>query len=541
MLSKPTHWDELWGADGTICDYQIVIGSEVYTGEDDIEDRSLILDKNVFTAKKPVGNTPCFTMECCLRQHDTPIPRGAILQLQMRLKNKTVATEWINYGEYKIHNRQEYTDGWVKLTCRDRMQMANQSYIQPGDTVTDDTWPKSMKWFMETTVSRIGVTLDPRTEIQEGDDWMIPLPLGMTIRAVWSNIAAAHGGNFIITPQQTLLLTHPKFTSDTTAWVPVDDNVEDLVYDVNGAYISQLTLKYNQLEFSAGEPGDNNLVVECQYLSQGAANYALDQLSDILYLPGEATGVVFNPLAEIQDTYGFGSTPVIWSRLTTVCGITQLSDGGAEAMAEPASEYGFEDTIYNSLVAKINGVSARIDDVAEEALSELTQESIFNKLTNNGEAQGFFIQGGQIYINASYLASGTIQASMIKSGILESKDGSFSLNLDTGQITMRGAVTQDDLDALREGGIEKLVTPVMKYSFSDEGLQIQKPGEEIKNMIDNTGMEVSRSGSTMLRADKDGVIATDVKVNNFLHMGAHSRFEDYSDGTDTQRTGCFAI
>ena len=121
MLTKPEYWDELWGADGTRCSYQILNGSEVYTGDDDIEEESLILDKSVFTAAKPIGNTPCFTMECCLRQKEADIPKGAWLELQIRLQNSTRATDWVSLGKFKVNKRVKYPDGWVKLTCRDRM------------------------------------------------------------------------------------------------------------------------------------------------------------------------------------------------------------------------------------------------------------------------------------------------------------------------------------------------------------------------------------------------------------------------------------
>ena len=79
----------------------------------------------------------------------------------------------------------------------------------------------------------------------------------------------------------------------------------------------------------------------------------------------------------------------------------------------------------------------------------------------------------------------------------------------------------------------------MGYTFDDEGLKIKKPGGAIENKLDDEGMEVSRSGETMLRADKDGVLATDVTVRNYLVVGNHARFENYSNGTDSNRTACF--
>lgn len=48
-----------------------------------------------------------------------------------------------------------------------------------------------------------------------------------------------------------------------------------------------------------------------------------------------------------------------------------------------------------------------ISDVAPEVA--LNQTNVFNALTNNGAAQGMFIQNGQLYINATYLRTGIIQ------------------------------------------------------------------------------------------------------------------------------------
>lgn len=540
MLTKPTNWDTLWGADGTRCDYQIIIGDDIYTGEDDIENDSLKINKPVFSANKPIGNTPCFTMECCLRQKESSITKGALLELQMRLINKTQYTSWVSLGQFKIYSRVEYEDGWVKLSCRDKMQMANQSYIT-DEVVEDDAWPKPMKTIMEDSVGRIGLTLDPNTVIQEGDAWVVPTPIGLSIRAVWSYIAAAHGGNFIITPNQTLLLVTPKATPDTDSQIPVElsSNGYELLGDV--ARVDQVTLTVNQLGIAYGDSGDNDISIECLYASSDAAIYAKTQLTGDLYYPVKVSDMLFDPLAEVQDTYSIEGLPVVWSDLTITCGIVPLADGKAEAMSEQANEYGFEDTPLNSLRTQMSDVDQKVDAAVDGALSKLDQETVFNALTDNGTAQGIFIQDGQIYINAAYLAAGTMAADLIKTGILQSADGSFVLNLDTGEFTISGMASKSDLDTLKQDGVDRIVTPVMKYSMSDDGLHIQKPGEEIGNSVDHEGMVVKRSQETMLRADKDGVIATDVTVRNFLHLGENTRFEDYDNGTDSNRTACFII
>lgn len=71
--------------------------------------------------------------------------------------------------------------------------------------------------------------------------------------------------------------------------------------------------------------------------------------------------------------------------------------------------------------------TAPICDSSWEAVNmldaKLNQTEVFNRLTNNGALQGLYMQDDQLYINASYLAT----------GILASKDGStFFLDLDKG-------------------------------------------------------------------------------------------------------------
>lgn len=538
MLTKPSYWDNLWGADGTRCCYQILIGSHIYTGDDDIEEESLILDKSVFTAAKPIGNTPCFTMECCLRQKEADIPKGAWLELQIRLQNSTRATDWVSLGKFKVNKRVKYPDGWVKLSCRDRMQMANQLFIK-DESVDVTTWPKPMNEVMSMSLDIMGITLDPSTTINEGEGWMVSLPLGLSIRTIWSSIAAAHGGNFIITPQDTLKLIRPRVAEEADLEAELSEEGFELLGDP--ATIDRLTLSTNELHLMAGNSGDNNIDVDCLYASAEAALYAKSQLEGFLYTPVKCSSMVFDPLAEVYDTFLVNGVLTTWSQLTVKCGIVPLADGIADTSAEPASEYGFEDTPLNEIKSQIKAVSESIDAADKDALEKVTQEELFNKLTNNGTAQGLFFLNGQIYINAAYLAAGTLKADLIKSGILQSTDGSFYLNLDTGELTVTDMATKSDLQSLKQEGVEKIVTPVMKYTMSDDGLRIRKPGEEIGNKMDHTGMEVSKGSETMLRADKDGVVATDVTVRNFLNMGDNSRFEDYNNGTDSARTGCFAM
>lgn len=74
------------------------------------------------------------------------------------------------------------------------------------------------------------------------------------------------------------------------------------------------------------------------------------------------------------------------------------------------------------------------DEVIDAVDKKLTQEDIFNRLTNNGASQGMFIEDGNVYFNATYIKSGEINSDLIKTGKISSKDGSVYFDLDNSEI-----------------------------------------------------------------------------------------------------------
>ena len=57
-------------------------------------------------------------------------------------------------------------------------------------------------------------------------------------------------------------------------------------------------------------------------------------------------------------------------------------------------------------------------EVTRELDESLNQESIFNRLTNNGEVQGLILYNGKVYLNAEYIQTGTLVANLLMAGIL---------------------------------------------------------------------------------------------------------------------------
>lgn len=75
------------------------------------------------------------------------------------------------------------------------------------------------------------------------------------------------------------------------------------------------------------------------------------------------------------------------------------------------------------------------------------------------------------------------------------------------------------------------------YTFSEKGLLIRQSGESVQSRLSHEGLEVTRYGQTLLRADHEGVKAVDVTVGNYLILGTHCRLEDYPGS----RTACYFI
>lgn len=140
------------------------------------------------------------------------------------------------------------------------------------------------------------------------------------------------------------------------------------------------------------------------------------------------------------------------------------------------------------------------------------------------------------------------------------------LELDLGGIRAQTQSQQTEADALRtqltalEQTAEKMSATVRSITengasrvenafgltIDGSAVEIRRSGSDMANRLDEQGMYIVRgagtgSETTMLRADANGVLATDVSVRNYLRIGDHARFEDYTDGADHRRTACYYI
>lgn len=79
-----------------------------------------------------------------------------------------------------------------------------------------------------------------------------------------------------------------------------------------------------------------------------------------------------------------------------------------------------------SLAAATTVGGSTVDSIAQNKANSavstfdnsLNQQSVFNRLTNNGQTQGIYLKDGKLYINATYIDTGTLLANIIKGGTL---------------------------------------------------------------------------------------------------------------------------
>lgn len=109
---------------------------------------------------------------------------------------------------------------------------------------------------------------------------------------------------------------------------------------------------------------------------------------------------------------------------------------GARTVSDLEQRYLFERRF--SEILGVANDAQRLASEAKKSYDGLSHEQIFNLLTNSGTWQGMYEEGGNVYINASYIKSGEFDAALIKAGILQSVDGeTFKLNLNEGTLCLK--------------------------------------------------------------------------------------------------------
>ena len=128
----------------------------------------------------------------------------------------------------------------------------------------------------------------------------------------------------------------------------------------------------------------------------------------------------------------------------------------------------------------------------------------------------------------------TVVDGKIKSSVGEIDDKLTQVIQEKDSLTIRVQTLEESTEADK-------VTTSMGYTFNNDGLNIYRENHEITNLLNHEGMQITRDDEVVLAANADGVNALNLSARQYLIVGANTRFEDYSNGTDSKRTACFFI
>ncbi len=337
MQNRPENWAAVFAVPH-ITEYRFLINGIEYR-EKDIQGTPAI--------ERPLMQEPCIG-RCCtgmltlvIRQHENEtIPKAAPVHAFCRLKARVgeAVTDWVDQGRYWI-SRRSASGGLTTLTCRDGMMLAGRTYLDKTQFIE---WPVAMTEVFAEIVELMGVEVDERTHINSGAAYKVDYPNDDVLMSeVLSGIAAAHGGNFVMTASGKLrLIPYPDTQAPVQNIGQTYSHIKPL--STGRTAISRVTLTDSaNNQFTYGDDSGFELAAQCEYATQGivermCTGYRLENMvlhmaegemesgrvtltdgstlqngtitltgASIIgrsFIPYELTGAYLDPLVEVGDT-----------------------------------------------------------------------------------------------------------------------------------------------------------------------------------------------------------------------------------------------
>ena len=331
MQSVSTTWRTLWASGTASLEAKAVIGGVEY-GQLPV---APVITRRAMQDSLAVGNAVSATCALSVRT-DAAIPRAAAVRVLMRLTDGTTRSEWRPAGTFFIARRTANpVTGVVALECYDALLKANAVWT-PGE----GGWPRAMGDVAAALAALMGVELDGRTALNTGADYVIDEPPeGTTVREVLGEIAAANGGNWVVTPENRLRLLPLVSPEDVTAAgggaVAVAAVLEGIDIGRETA-VTGVRCEGDGLTTLTGD--DTGAVIDVRMVPALAAGLA-ERLIGVRYLPFGLTGAVYDPAAELGDRVDYGGVSRVLFDETATLSPAFRGSLSAPEPAETADEY----------------------------------------------------------------------------------------------------------------------------------------------------------------------------------------------------------
>ena len=255
-----------------------------------------------------VGNAYSSYCKITVMEASSNWPRMAQFTVRVRLSNADGRrkSDWLDMGTFYTDERSEDTYGNLSITGYDRMLMTEQYWTDkiPEHQMPSE-WPITSRAWADLMESRNLIEIDQST-VLDNSVHLIGLNTASTIRDKLKDIAAAHGGNWVVTSEGKLKLVFFRNIADgqaSTDLIPLGMNVQRFESSPALDAISGVNLETEDgTAASAGNTSGYILNGKCEFANtEGVADLCLTNVGGYIYKPLAAEKALLDPIAEVGD------------------------------------------------------------------------------------------------------------------------------------------------------------------------------------------------------------------------------------------------
>lgn len=330
MRNTSALYKQLRNAENSYYEVRVTRGNNTY-GLEDLKSAKIF--PALFEGSGPqIGQTCSAECDISVKELSQNWPRMAEFTVELRISSEdgTQKSEWLSMGTFYTDQRSKTEGGALSIIAFDKMLFLEQTWADKiPEALIPTSWPITSDKMAEILEAVTGIDLDPRTVLDNTlACW--GLDTNSTAKERWGDIAAAHGGNFIITPEGKLRLV-PLVNGITEETAIAGIAIAGIaVVGTNGmealeADVVQLGVKCQKLKTSpalqpitgvsletidgdkaaVGNDSGYTLTGSCNFSNTGVASLCLSKLQGVEYRPFEAEKALLDPAAEPGDLIAY--------------------------------------------------------------------------------------------------------------------------------------------------------------------------------------------------------------------------------------------